>query len=102
MPDALAIRKPLRPPTPSSVASTYTHPSDVTNDATLTIAEKRRFSPHGFRTRERSIMLPHCVGSIVAQLFLLMRLAGPWFRSMNRVRAGEKIKAIGFYASNAG
>jgi hypothetical protein len=28
-------------PTPSSVASIYTHPSDVTNDATLTIAEKK-------------------------------------------------------------
>jgi hypothetical protein len=28
-------------PTPSSVATIYNHPTDVTSDATLTIAEKR-------------------------------------------------------------
>jgi hypothetical protein len=50
-------------PTPSSVASICTHPRDLTNDATLTIAEKRRFSPRGIRARGRSRMPPLCVRS---------------------------------------
>jgi hypothetical protein len=88
-------------PTPSSVASIYTHPSDVTNDATLTIAEKKAILA-SWISDARAVEDAHSLRRLDSgAVVLLMRFAGPLFRSMNRVLAAEKLKAIGFYTSNA-
>ena len=89
-------------PTPSSVATIYIHPTDVTNDTTLTIAEKRAILASWISDARAVEDAPLCVGSIVAQSFLLTRSARPWFRSMNRCWEAERRRVIGFYTSTAG
>jgi hypothetical protein len=89
-------------PTPSSVAAIYTHPTDVTSDSTLTIAEKRAilasWISHARAVEDAPSLGRPDSGAVVS----IDEFAKPWFRSMNRCWEAEILIAIGFYPWSAG